>query len=67
MKFNAGKTQIVVLQEADNRANSNLVVDFNGCQITPESSARFLGITIRDDLIWDKYILEDKTENGTAT
>ena len=50
MKFNAGITQIVVLQETDNRANSNLVVDFNGHQITPESSARFLGITISDDL-----------------
>ena len=39
---------------------SNLVVDFNGHQIKPESSARFRSITISDDLAWDKYSLEDK-------
>ena len=52
--FNAGKTQIIIMTPAGNRMNSNLEVDFNGNVITSESSARFLDITISDNLSWDR-------------
>ena len=59
LKLNAGKTQIMVMTPSRNKVNSNLTVNFNGHNIIPEDSAKFLGLVISDDLTWDKYILED--------
>ena len=60
LKLNAGKTQIMVMTPARNKINSNLTVNFNGHNIVPEESAKFLGLVISDNLSWDKYILEDQ-------
>ena len=46
LKFNAGKTQIMIMTPARNRMNNNLEINFNGHLTKPEESARFLGITI---------------------
>ena len=45
LKYNAGKTQIMIETPARNKMNSNLVVVFIGHEITPENRARFLART----------------------
>ena len=56
LKFNASKTQLMIMTPKRNRVNSTLELEFNGLRIIPEKQAKFLGILISDDLTWDNYV-----------
>ena len=57
LKFNASKTQLMIMNTRRSRNNNDLRLEFNGVEIKPERMAKFLGIYISDDLTWDNYIV----------
>ena len=60
LKFNAAKTQMMIMTPRKNKINSALKLWFNGIEIKPETKAKFLGVIISDDLTWDDYIVHDE-------
>ena len=62
LKFNVEKTQLMIMSPKRVRINEGLEVEFNGHTLKPDKHAKFLGITISDDLSWYEYILNG--ENG---
>ena len=60
LKFNAAKTQMMIMSPKKNKQNSSLKLDFNGIEIIPEKQAKFLGVVISDDLSWENYIVHNE-------
>ena len=65
LKFNVEKTQLMIMSPKRVRINEGLEVEFKEHTLKPDKHAKFLGITISDDLTWDEYLLNG--ENGEVT
>ena len=53
--FNAGKTQLVLLDQSNN--NGSIDVKMNGSVLEKKSSFKMLGLTFSSKLDWDSYII----------
>ena len=60
LKFNVEKTQLMTMNPGHNRSNDDMCIKFNNHLITQERNAKFLGLTISNNLRWNDYVFNSE-------